>query len=107
MIDQITSTLRALFAAALFSFAALCLSVPALADPTPAPIAPVASSQPLFSIDGALTGGSFSTHGRNATGAFDVLSGLDRLTRTDVTNLLVTPTFNSGYFHATATVGYY
>lgn len=111
MIKQIASPLRVTAAAAFISFIALCLSGPALADPTPAPPAPApapaATALPFFSIGGALTGGSFSTHGRNATGAFDVLTGFDRLSRTDVTNALVTPTFNSGYFHATATLGFY
>lgn len=92
---------------------ALSLSTPAYADTTAtttttttAP-APSATPQPFFELTGAATSGSFNTTGQNALGALDVATGFDRRSRTDITNMLLTPTFNVGHFHATATGGFY
>lgn len=111
MSNSSTSQTRAMLAAACAGFFVLCLSGPALADsttasPAPAPV-PIATPLPFFQIGGAFTNGSFNTTGQNAIGALDVAAGLDRSSRSDVTNFLLTPTFNVGQFHATATAGYY
>lgn len=103
--------LRASLAAACAGIVTLCLSGAALADstsasPAPAPV-PAATPLPFFQVAGAFTNGSFNTTGQNAIGALDVAAGLDRSSRSDVTNFLLTPTLNSGVFHATATAGYY
>ena len=111
----VTSRVRCVLAAAGAAVVALCFyglgalaagSPSASPAPSPSPT-PTATPTPVLQLGGSLTFGSFSTGGRNAVGALDTATGVDRATRADLTNALITPTVNLGDFHASSTAGFY
>ncbi len=87
-----------ILAAVLFGLGTTVASAGAVeAQATPAP----------YSVDGAFSLYSVHTAGVNATGALDVPTGVDEISRTDVSNGVVTFTKNTGFFRFGITAGIY
>ncbi|MHB8433563.1 MAG: outer membrane beta-barrel protein [Candidatus Tyrphobacter sp.] len=87
-----------ILAAVLFGLATTVASAGAVeAQATPAP----------YSVDGTFSLYSAHTTGVNATGALDTPNGTDEISRTDLSNGLVTFTKNTGFFRFGITAGVY
>jgi hypothetical protein len=84
-------------AAAFFGFGAASLPAVCGAQATPAP----------YSIDGTFSLYSVHTSATNATGALDTRSGADEISRTDLSNGLLTFTKNTGRLRFGVTAGVY
>ncbi|HEV7179884.1 MAG TPA: outer membrane beta-barrel protein, partial [Candidatus Baltobacteraceae bacterium] len=93
-------------------FYALVLAAALDASPSasaaPAPVAtPTASPVPQYSLDGAFALYSAHTNGVNKTGALDTTSGTDLVSRTELSDGVLTLTKNTGPIRFTITGGAY
>jgi len=76
------------------------------ATPVPTPTASPTPT-PEYSLHGAISEYSSHTNGVNATGALDSPTGVDHVSRTDVSNAMLTLTKNTGELQFTVTGGGY